>query len=222
MARSVVLTALLLICLVAAAALSGCLFGKKDDGGEEAAPPEGGGPAASGMGSEGGGEGGPPAGMKGPGAPPPGMGPRGPGGPPPGGMGEGTEAAPADEGTEAPDMGKVLWQGKYEKAAGNYAQALGLLDQVLATEPSNADALYTKAWILAEQGKAAEAQACFTSFLGVEGSGNRADEAKTALERLKAAAPPGAGGGAGSPGAPPGMGAGPKMPGPPPKGGFTK
>ena len=124
-------------------------------------------------------------------------------------------------------MGKVLWQGKYEKAAGNYGAALGLLDQVLATDPTNADALYTEAWILAEQGNVADAQVCFTTFLGVEGSGKRADEAKAALERLSAAGGAAGGmmGGAPMPGAPAGAGPPPgmmKQPGPRPKGGFTK
>jgi len=172
---------------------------------------DGGPPGGMPGGPPGGMPGGPPGGM--PGGPPGGM----PGGPPggmPGGPPGGMPGAPAaDEVAVAgPDMGQVLWRGKYAKRAGNYGEALPLLEQVLAGDPQNADALLFKAWMLAEQGNKGQATQTFNAFLAVENGGSRADEAKAAVERLSAipaestGPPPGM--------APPGMPGGPGAPAP--------
>ena len=196
--RSAFLMTLLLACLLVTMVLGGCLFGKKgeDGDGDAAAAP---GDAAAPGGMPGGGPGGPPGGM--PGA--------GPGGPP-GGM---PGAPVADETADAgPDMGKVLWRGKYAKRAGDYGQALPLLEQVLADDSQNADALLFKAWMLAEQGNKGQATQTFNAFLAVEDSGSRADEARDALERLAAAPAESTGPPAGM--APGGMPGGPGAPAP--------
>jgi len=114
----------------------------------------------------------------------------------------------------APPGGKVsIGAAKAAKAAGDYAKALQLL---AAASPTDAEAQWLKAWMLAEQGKAMEAGIAFGAFIAAAKPGDpRVEQAKAALKRLGAAA----GVAAAPPGGPgmPGMG-GPKGPaGPGPK-----
>jgi len=75
-------------------------------------------------------------------------------------------------------------QARAAKAAGDYAKALQLL---ASASPQDTDAQWLKAWILAEQGKKAEATAAFNAFLATAKPNDaRVAEAKAALKRLGA------------------------------------
>jgi hypothetical protein len=222
--RRSALVALLLVGLLGLVLLGGCLFGKKGEEGAKsetptagpadakAAGPPGAGAAKGGPPAAGAPKGGPPTGAPaGPAGAPKGLGgpplgapaglTKGPGGPPP----AAEKAGPAAPG----DARKALWV----KRSGQYNQALQMIGG--ATTP---DAQWLKGWILAEQGKKAEATTAFEAFVKAAKPGDsRVAQAKAALKRLKAAGPaaggpPGGGMGAmpggagmkGGPGGPPG------------------
>jgi len=104
-------------------------------------------------------------------------------------------------------------QAKVAKAAGDYDKALQLL---AGASPTDAEAQWLVAWMLAEKGQKDLAKAAFTAFIAsAKGGDPRVAQAKAALDRLGSGAAPAAGGMPG--GGPPGMG-GPKGPaGPGPK-----
>jgi cytochrome c-type biogenesis protein CcmH/NrfG len=94
---------------------------------------------------------------------------------------------------------------KAAKAAGNYDKALQLLAGASPTDP---EAQWLVAWILAEKGQKELATAAFKAFIAsAKPTDSRVAKAKAALERLGASAAPAA-----APGGPPGM----KGPGAPP------
>jgi hypothetical protein len=217
----VAVAVVLIVCLLSVIALSGCLFGKKKA--EEGDAPAGKSEAA-----------GPTAGPAGPGAPKgPAAGPAaGPGAPkaatpagPAGGLGKmggaapkgpgGLGAAPPPAAEVAPAGGKApIGQAKAAKAAGDYDKALQLL---AGASTQDAEAQWLKAWMLAEQGKTAEAAVAFGAFTtAAKPNDPRLAEAKAALARLAKAAGVGAATGAAA-GGPPGLGGAKAPTGPGPK-----
>jgi len=188
------MAALLIICLVGAIALCGC--GKK--GGEAAAPETGVksvAPAPGGGGKAGGAAVGPGATKAAGGAPPAAPTP-GPGGAP------AAPAAPQPAAAPGGGDGALVKQATAAKHAGDYDKALQILAKAGA---QNADAQWVKAWILAEQGKKDQAIAAFNAFIAAaKPSDARVVEAKGALTRLGAGAPPGPAAGPPGAGGPPG------------------
>lgn len=156
-----VLTVLLLIALVATLVVVGGCGKKQADTGTSAQ-----GAAAPGAGAAGG----PPPGMGGPaGGPPPGMGgPPGIGGAPSGG----DAAALVDEGMAAKDAGDV------DEAAAAFQEAI-------AADPSNEEAHWGLAWVLAQQKKNDEAIEEFEMVLEMTADPEHQSEAEAAIERLE-------------------------------------
>lgn len=209
------IVALLIVCLGAVVTTAGCLFGKKGEEGtssESAAKAPGEGATGAGAPAPGpkGPLGGPAGPMGGPAAKAPAgaakgaLGPAKAGAPaagPKAGLAAGPKAGGPGVGPEAPPGGlgvpsggitaAQLKQAKAAKAAGDYTKALQLL---AAASPQDAEAQWLKAWMLAEQGKKAEATTAFNAFIAAtKATDPRVAEARAALERL--------GGGVGSPGA---------------------
>lgn len=206
-----ILLVVLVVLALLTALLSGCLFGgsKSDEGGEGAsAGPDGAAPAAKDAGGPpAGGPGGPEAGgppAGGPGGPeaggPPAGGPGGPpgaeaGAPPAGGPGgPEADAPPAggpggpggpEAGGAAAPAGATSRDGIDAKHAGKYDEALAIFETNLKTDPKDQLALRGKAWILAEQGKKAEAVPVFEQFIAASKDAKQVKEAKSAIARLK-------------------------------------
>jgi len=162
------------------------------EGGPAAGPggPEGmpGGDAAGGAGEAGGA--GAPGGMPGgPGGDAAG-GPGGPGGAEPGGpaadAGAGDEAeAPVVE-LSAEEVATKLSDARKAKSEGDIDTALNLATDVIKSDPSNVEANWLAAWILASKNDTALAIGQFERVLKLGLDAKRADQARAAVNRLKA------------------------------------
>ncbi len=185
--------------LLLALGLQGCLFGGgggDESAGGEAPPPEGGpGEMPPGeMGAAPPGEAPPPE-MPG-GEMPPEMAEGMPGGEAPGMMGAepgmmGAEPAAGGEPAGGGDASAMVSAAMQAKHAGDYAEARARFEAAVAADPSNLDAHWGLAWIYAEMHDAGAADmkdravAEFNQVLQLGATGDMADEANAALERLQ-------------------------------------
>ncbi len=171
------------------------------EGGPAAGPggPEGmpGGDAAGGAGEPGGAgaPGGMPGGPGGDAAGGPGGMPGAPGGAGPGGAEPGGPAADAGAGDEAEapvvelsaeEVATKLSDARKAKSEGDIDTALNLATDVIKSDPSNVEANWLAAWILASKNDTALAIGQFERVLKLGLDAKRADQARAAVNRLKA------------------------------------
>jgi len=109
-------------------------------------------------------------------------------GPPPGGSapppdmpgaepGPGAGPAPAGGGGSTAKALQLKHEGNYDAAAAEYRKAI-------AGDANDAEAHWGLAWILAEQGKQAEAKTEFETFLELSDNPTKMKDAEAALQRL--------------------------------------